>query len=351
MKKVVFFLVSISLLISACSVGAATPAEMSQPAQESILASPTIQPTFTKIPPLAPTSTLALPAPAQILLPTETPLPLPQMLSSSVIQFALGGTWKDTQGSLPAGASQTYTLNAMQGQIMSVSIMGGYFPLQIRGRDGTVLCPVDANTECGFWRGTLPLSQDYYITVKSGGLGENFNLRVAINPPGKSAQMFTYTDSASGISLSYSDQFAPADKPSSLNNKTDLHLALHLIDTSSYINTNLGEAYIALGSSSNAQVLAACTEFNQSGGAPEVSNGNVVVNGYTFAYSTASGVGAGNIYDQHIYRIAKSGICHEVIFFIHYSNIGNYSPGVVKEFDLQGLMGKMNGILTTMQMR
>ena len=347
MKRLNSFFLLLSFAITACSLTVAKPpAAMDQSASEVALASTTVQ-----VIPLAATSTLVMPSPVEqpAQPPALTPLPPPQAAPSTVIQFAPGGTWKDTQDSIPLGGSKTYTLNAMQGQIMSVSIVGGYFPLQIQGRDGTVLCPVEQNLDCSFWRGTLPLSQDYYITVKSGGDQANFTLRVAINPPGKAEQTFVYN--ANNITLSYSDQFAPANLPSVLSNKTNLQIALHLVDTSSYINTNLGEAYFVLGSSSDSQIVTVCTEPNQSGGIPETPDGNLKVNNYSFAYSTASDAGAGNIYDQRIYRAVNNGTCYEVIYFIHYSNIGNYSPGVVKEFDLKGLLQKFNGILSTIQLK
>ncbi|MBU1695490.1 MAG: hypothetical protein KKD21_00400, partial [Proteobacteria bacterium] len=43
----------------------------------------------------------------------------------------------------------------------------GYFPLEIAGSDGTLLCPVEVNDECSFWRGKLPLTQEYFIKVKA----------------------------------------------------------------------------------------------------------------------------------------------------------------------------------------
>ncbi|MDD2921875.1 MAG: hypothetical protein PHQ36_06265, partial [Anaerolineales bacterium] len=176
-------------------------------------ASPPEQPT--QVVPLAATPTLIIlpptPQPA-VRLPTLTPLPPPQTLPSTPVYFGLGRAWTDVQDSIDAGESKTYVLNAMQGQIMSVSISGGYFPLQIQGRDGTVLCPVERDRECAFWRGALPLSQDYFITVNSGS-ATNFSLRIAINPPDALEQTFRYTDPATGSTLTYSDQFAPADIP------------------------------------------------------------------------------------------------------------------------------------------
>lgn len=341
-------LISTLFILTACNAPAVTPV-VKQTSTEITIASPTAQ-----VIPLAATSTLEIPSPTQqsaqaVIVPTSTPLPPPQTGASNTIKFDAGGTWKDIQDSVTAGSSKVYTLNAMQGQVMSVSITGGYFPLQIQGRDGTALCPVEQNSECSFWRGTLPLSQDYFITVKSGGDQTKFTLRVAINPLGKAEQAFTYN--GGNITLTYSDQFAPSSLPSTLNNKTSLQLALQLIDTNSYINTNLGEAYFVLGSSTDSQIIADCTQPNQSGSGFEISNGNVIFNSYNFTSSSSSDAGAGNIYNQYIYRIVNKGVCYEVIYFIHSSNIGNFPPGVVKEFDINTLLQKFNGILSTIQMK
>jgi len=348
MKKMIL-LILVGLLAASCRAAQSAPMALaSQTEERAALPTITAQPTFTKTPPLAATSTLEVPSPVpqQAAAPSATPYPPPQTLSGNIIQFDAGGTWKDVQDSVAQGKSKTYTLNAMQGQVMSVSITGGYFPLRIEGADGTVLCPA-AESECSFWRGALPRSQDYYITAQSGGDATDFVLRVAINPPNKTQQFFTY--SAGGLTLTYTDSFAPADIPSILNNKTEPLLALRLIDASFYEKTNLGEAYAVFGA--DEKNASTCEEPNLTGGAPEMPNGRENFNGYEFAYSLASGAGAGNLYDQHIYRGARNGVCYEIIFFIHSSNIGNYTPGAVKEFDAQALMQKFNIILASLQIK
>ncbi len=347
MKKNVALLFSLALALSACGGGAITPAAISQPEVES---APILPPTVAASPPLlAATSTLEIPSPTQaiqaVVVPTSTPLP--QAAPSEAIQFAPGGTWKDVQGSVPAGGSKTYSLSAIQGQVMSVSIRGGYFPLRIQGRDGTLLCPTSAEEECSFWRGILPLTQEYYVTVLSGGAETNFVLRAAINPPGKSEQFFAYE--AANASLKYSDDFAPADSLSVLNNKTQPQLTLRLIDTNFYANTNLGEAYFVFGSAADPMTVSTCAQPYEGGGAPEVFLGETDVNGYRFAYFQASGVGAGNLYEQHIYRAALQGACYEAIYFIHSSNIANYAPGVAREFDRAALINRFNAILASFQ--
>jgi hypothetical protein len=245
----------------------------------------------------------------------------------------------------------------MKGQMMSISTLPifdsqdwAYIPMQIQGADGSVLCPSAANTDCYFWRGALPASQDYYLILTPNRDIPKFVMRVAIDPPGKDSQTFQYYNQNSKLSLTYSDLFAPA-LPVISSYKIYPELALHLVDTASYEKTNLGEAYIFFSSSADAQTVATCTDPNQNGGAPEQVIGNETVNGYTFVHSKAAGVGAGNIYDQEIYRMVNNGICYEVVYYMHSGNIGNYTPGSVNEFDRNAIVQKFYSVFATFTLK
>jgi hypothetical protein len=93
--------------------------------------------------------------------------------------------------------------------------------------------------------------------------------------------------------------------------------------------------------------VTTCTDPNPNGGGPEQVVGNEVINGYTFVHSTSDGAGAGNYYQQEIYRMVNKSVCYEVIYFIHYTNVGNYTPGTVTEFDSVALMQKFYGVFST----
>jgi hypothetical protein len=347
MKKNIFsiffsagFLLS---FLTACNLPSATePATTDQSSPEALLlASPTTQ----VFPTIAPTSVLPSPTPYIPTLPALTPVPLPPNSPIIPIQFEPGGTWKDIQGSVPADGSKTYTFNARQNQTTAISVYGGYFPLQIQGRDGRVLCPSVENTDCYFWRGTLPSWQDYYIILKSGNDQTQYTLRVAILP-GTQPLSFQYQNPATGLSIKYPDTFAPAIAVQA-NYKTEPELSLHFIDSQTYDNTNLSEVYFLLSSTSDSQVVKTCTEPNQNGGGPEVIVGNEGINGYTFVHSTSEGAGAGNLYQQEIYRMVNNNVCYEVIYFIHSANIGNYTPGTVIEFDRNAVLQQLYGVFST----
>lgn len=57
------------------------------------------------------------------------------------------------------------------------------------------------------------------------------------------------------------------------------------------------------------------------------------VSGKTYSTFGFSDAAAGNRYDTSIYSIAKGGQCYGLQLFLHSTNIGNYDPGTVREFD------------------
>ena len=64
----------------------------------------------------------------------------------------------------------------------------------------------------------------------------------------------------------------------------------------------------------------------------------LVENGTTYSLATTSGAGAGNLYEEHVYALADSSPCTAIRYFIHSTNIGNYEPGAVREFDRDVLL-------------
>ena len=347
------FVFLLILGLSACSfnvqVGtSAPPTIISYSVTQTNTATPEIQiPTSTDTPVPPPTFTFT----------PEVPPPQPVSGGTAPIHFAPGGTYVDVIDSISGGSSKTYSVAASQGQVMSVSVRQRseedwvYVPMQITGQDGTVLCPPKTNTECTFWRGTLPSTQEYLVKLSPVNDIRNFTMRVAIDPPGKTTQNFLFEDMYRRVSFTYTDEFAPVYYPGAEVTKTQPELSLEFIDTSFYINTNLSEAYFLYGSSRDASVVQTCNQPVSFGG-PESNVGDVVINGMTFTKSQGGGVAAGNVYEQTYYRAAYQGTCYEVTFFVHYGNIGAYDPGLgVKEFDRVGLMQKFEAILSSLVIR
>jgi hypothetical protein len=322
----------------------------SQPASVATVPSPAtptsiISADVSATPPSSPTV-----RPANTATNTSQPAPATKPgASASPIQFAPNGTYVDILDSIMAGKSKTYSVRAMQGQVMSISFHQNderewaYLTMRIAGADNSVLCAAD----CQFWRGVLPATEEYLVTVTSAAAASTYVMRVAINPPGAATQSFLYDNKYRNASLSYDDMFAPAFFPGVPVYKIEPELRLQFIDTQSYANTNLIDAYFLFGSSTEPQLVSNCTQPVDFGG-PETILGDVMINGVSFTRSEGSGVGAGNIYEQTYYRAAHNRTCYEITYFIHYGNIGNYQPGTTQEFDHSALIQKFDQILSTL---
>ncbi len=170
-----------------------------------------------------PTPTLI---PTDTLEPTSTPdVVFDQNADAYRIRFAPYATWVEINDTISANASKRYILSAMKGQIMSVSILqGSAFSLDVAGADKKPLS--DSNSPHSFWRGALPSTQDYIVTVESQ-VTALLTLRITINPPGQETQNFSYTDSKYLVVLSYTDDFAPINGEVPIDNKgTTLAYAL-----------------------------------------------------------------------------------------------------------------------------
>ena len=290
-------------------------------------------------------------------IPTPTPIPMPTLeptptqdvsfearLNATRLRFAPNGTWMEINDTIAAKASKQYVLSALQGQIMSVSIpQGPAFTVEVAGADKKPLS--DPKYTQPFWRGGLPSTQDYIVTVSSQA-GGAFSLRVAINPPGQATQDFWYFDGKIPLGISYTDEFAPTDLMVPVNVKGTRMLTLAFIDPAFYSpKTNLIEATLVLAATRDPAIVASCTQPSTQ--VAETVTGQVKVNNYTFTRSEFSGAAAGNRYDQIAYRTVWSNNCIELVFLIHSANIANYPAGTVVEYDQAALLNKFEAILNS----
>ena len=291
----------------------------------------------------------SIPTPTLIPTPTPEPTATPNVAfdpntHAYRIRFPPNATWVELNDSIAANESKRYVLSAMQGQMLSVSIpQGPGFAVEVAGADQKPLS--DSRAQQFFWRGALPSTQDYIITVASQA-AEPFTLRVVINPPGQATQDFGFSDKKYLVALSYTDDFAPilAEPPAVLKGQPLLTLAF--IDPVFYSpTTNLGEAYLTLTATADPAIVAACTQ--PAANRAETVTGPVTISNYTFDRAEFTGAAAGNLYDQISYRTVFNTKCFEVIFLFHSGNIGNYSPGMVVEFDRAALIKKFETVLDT----
>jgi hypothetical protein len=353
-----FLLVFLLLNLSACTF----QVEMLTPLVEPPSLNPFPTQTFTLTPYIAITPTSFTVSELPTVSQTSTPPPIPTFTATALppsegiypIHFVANGTFIDIVDSVPSATSRTYSINATKGQVMSVSIQQSsygewtYIPIKVFGADGTTFCPLPLNIDCTFWRGILPASQDYFVTITPVADALNFTMRVAINPPGVATQSFQYLAKSGNVSFDATDEFAPVRFNEIPVSKVESEIALQYIDTQAYSKTNLLEADFLFGYTAQNDIVQTCTQPASLGG-PESVVGSININGVDFTHSEATGLAAGNIYEQIYHRAVLGGVCYEVIFFIHSTNISVYAPDAgVKEFDRAVLLQRFEDILSTL---
>jgi hypothetical protein len=109
--------------------------------------------------------------------------------------------------------------------------------------------------------------------------------------------------------------------------------------------TNLVEAGVYIGVSS-APAVTAKWKVPVSGSG-EVAKGTTAINGATFAVFTSSQGAAGSIYAMRTYRTVHKGVCFEITELLHSSELGNYTPGTVAQFDKVKFNGYLEAIVDT----
>lgn len=307
----------------------------------------------------SPTPQLVTAIPSLTPLPSETPIPtIPSQpptqppapaveydpaVDAYRITFAPNGTWFEVNDHLDVNQSRRYVIAAMQYQTMSVSIRQ-YWPFTVRVTDGLNELTLP-NYEQPSWRGTLPTTQDYFITVTTQISGD-FTMRVAVNPPGNPYQYFVHLDDQNHFEVDYSDEFALIIYQPAGDLTAAPVLVLSFINADYYgPTTNLSEAYFIIDIPPDA---ATCTQLKSP---LEQPVGQRTFNGITFTESNSLGVAAGNLYDLEIFRTLQNGTCYEAIFYMHSGNIGNYPEGTVVEFDRARLVHKFEEVLNTFTIR
>ena len=95
------------------------------------------------------------------------------------IRFATGATSATLTGTVPAILSQYFILNAVKGQTLTVTATpDANLQLIIYGVDGTVMR--SGMGQGASFTGTLPVSEDYILALRSAGGAQAFTLKVSI---------------------------------------------------------------------------------------------------------------------------------------------------------------------------
>jgi len=87
----------------------------------------------------------------------------------------------------------------------------------------------------------------------------------------------------------------------------------------------------------------------------DVSAFDVTVGSTTYSVATTSGAGAGNLYEEQVFAIPESNPCTAVRYFIHTTNLANYSPeegesAEVREYDRAALLRAFDQIRNSLEL-
>lgn len=113
-------------------------------------------------------------------------------------------------------------------------------------------------------------------------------------------------------------------------------------DLATFKDTNLGTASISVGVSNDPTIVAACSAGRAAQG--EKPDGIATLGGIKFTRFTFEDAGAGNRYTSTIYRATSAGNCYELVEFLHWAPIENFSPGAIKEFDRAKIEAELGAI-------
>ena len=105
--------------------------------------------------------------------------------------------------------------------------------------------------------------------------------------------------------------------------------------------TNLGEASLTIRIGTSSADVASCVANS------EYFVGQRQINGENFAQYNFIGAAAGNIYDSVLLRNSHANKCYEIEILMHSGNIGNYTPGTVKEFNHDEILDNLERIANT----
>ncbi|HVW71557.1 MAG TPA: hypothetical protein VHB93_00180 [Candidatus Paceibacterota bacterium] len=124
-------------------------------------------------------------------------------------------------------------------------------------------------------------------------------------------------------------------------------LDLSIMLPKSYMpGTNFSDAKLTVGHSASAAPVSNCLKPDPSGG-PSSSMTTRLINGVSFTVFTSSDAGAGNLYDTTSYRTMHNNTCIAVEYTIHYTQIANYPPGTVTQFDESKVAAMLDSVVDT----
>jgi len=148
-----------------------------------------------------------------------------------------------------------------------------------------------------------------------------------------------YASTTLGFSIKYPKNFTVNEKYTytAMGPGKDIHGVSFVIPESMHTGTNLSsDSYVSVEMLPK-QTCAMSDFFDN-----VQATSTIVDNGKTYDVARGVGVGAGNYYEEVVYKLSG---CTAIRYLIHSSNIMNYPEGTVTEFDRTALLAIFDKIL------
>ncbi len=280
--------------------------------------------------------------------PTATPVVTPQTNGGSTgeerIQFALGAiSWQKVLGP----QENAFVFNATQGQSVEILVQQGDQPaavaLALAAPGGQPLQTYNIGRPD--WRGVLPQTGDYHLSLSAPQDVQGLTLTVTIYPlPGDPHPL---SDAALGYHLVYDGHvFLPQAPPPVFTNAA---VSLYLAQDDFYMNTNLEEAYFVLAQESYNDADTCLNAPPEGVMAIAQAVDTWRINRVDYRHYVTQEGAAGHAYRADVFRAWTGAHCVTAYLFVHTTNLSNYDPGMVTPYDEQGVLDELKRVFFTLR--
>ncbi|MBI3573798.1 hypothetical protein HY090_02000 [Candidatus Kaiserbacteria bacterium] len=151
-----------------------------------------------------------------------------------------------------------------------------------------------------------------------------------------------FTDTSLHYSISYPADFTlnTAFSYDALGPDTSIKGVSFTIPPTFAAGTNLSpDSYFSVES----MATSTCSALSFLGDAADGSQ-SMTDGGATYDFAKGGGAAAGNFYEEYVYALKGSKPCIAMRYFIHSTNIANYTTGTVREFDKTALVSAFDAM-------
>lgn len=181
------------------------------------------------------------------------------------------------------------------------------------------------------------------------------NQQPTSTPPSATSNWNTYTSPDKyGFSIKYPSGFGFTTDLSKVQGLSYIPVCDQTMVACIYLTRDTFKAtnFDGAGVSINIVPLATaddCYNFKVPTNEAQTQIGDVTINGVVFKSATGGGGAAGHLDKLQIYRTIHDGTCWEISQDVVSTNIGNYPPGTVSQFDENAVWQKLQGVVDTFE--